>query len=60
MIFECINPRTDARRRIEIDLSSAVMAAAKTDIAVAEFVTDLLREKLPAGYMLLGSDLRTP
>jgi hypothetical protein len=60
MTFDIINPKADDRRQIELDLSSAVMNAAKTDIAVAEFVTDLVREKLPAGYMLLGGDLRTP
>jgi hypothetical protein len=60
MIFNAINPKTDARLQVELDLSAAVMAAAKIDIAVAEFVSDLVREKLPHGFMILGSDLRTP
>jgi hypothetical protein len=60
MKFDIINPRTDDRRQIELDLSSAVMSAAKIDIAVAEFVAGLVREKIPHGFMILGSDLRTP
>jgi hypothetical protein len=54
------SPKTNDRRQIELDLSAEVMSAAKIDIAVAEFVTDLVRDKLPYGFLLLGTDLRTP
>jgi hypothetical protein len=60
MTFDIVNPKTNERSQIELDLSAAVMNAALYDIAVAEFVTDLVREKLPIGFILLGNDLRTP
>jgi len=60
MTFDIINPKTNDRRQIELDLSAEVMSAAKIDIAVAEFVTDLVRDKLPYGFLLLGTDLSTP
>jgi hypothetical protein len=60
MTFYTVNPKTNERSQIELDLSAAVMNAAICDIAVAEFVTDLVREKLPPGFMLLGNGFRTP
>ena len=60
MTFDIVNPKTNERSQIELDLSAAVMNAALYDIAVAEFVTDLVREKLPIGFILLGNDIRTP
>jgi hypothetical protein len=60
MTFDIVNPKTNERSQIELDLSAAVMNAALYDIAVAEFVTDLVREKLPPNFILIGTDFRTP
>ena len=59
MIYDAIDPRTNQRVQIKIDVSEAIATAARLDFAVAEFVGDLAKEKLPIGYMLLG-ELRTP
>jgi hypothetical protein len=59
MIYAAINPKTNQRVQIQIDVSEAIATAARLDFAVAEFVTDLAKKKLPIGYMLLG-ELRTP
>jgi hypothetical protein len=57
--IDIINPRNNARSQIELPVSEAVMNAAKLDLAVSNFVRDLAKERLPAGFMILG-DLRTP
>jgi hypothetical protein len=59
MIYEAINPRTNQRVQIEIDISEDIATAARLDFAVAEFVANLAKQKLPSGFML-GSDFRTP
>jgi hypothetical protein len=59
MIYAAINPKTNQRVQIKIDISEDVATAARLDFAVAEFVSDMAREKLPIGFMLLG-ELRTP
>jgi hypothetical protein len=60
VIFDIINPKTSARRQIELDLSEAVMTAAKHDIEVAQFVSDLVKTKMLPGWILLGNGLATP
>jgi hypothetical protein len=60
VIFNAINPKTNERSQVEIEISPAIANAARLDFAVAEFVSDLAREKLPPGFMLLGTDFRTP
>jgi hypothetical protein len=55
-----INPRNGVRSEIELQLSEAVMTAAKHDLAVSKFVAEMARQHLPDGYMLIGTDFRTP
>jgi hypothetical protein len=59
MIYDAINPKTNQRVQIQLDISQDIAIAARLDFAVAEFVSDLAREKLPIGYMLLG-ELASP
>lgn len=60
MIYDAINPKTNQRVQIKIDVSDDIAIAARIDFAVAEFVAELAKDKLPIGFMLLGSDFRTP
>jgi hypothetical protein len=60
VIYDAINPKTNQRVQIKIDVSEHIATAARLDFAVAEFVADLAKEKLPIGYLLLGTDFRTP
>jgi hypothetical protein len=60
MKVQVINPRSNARFEIDLQLTEAVMRAAKTDLAVSNFVAELAREQIPPGYMLLGDGFRTP
>ncbi|HJY92049.1 MAG TPA: hypothetical protein VJ255_17320 [Candidatus Acidoferrum sp.] len=58
--IEIINPKTNARSHIELQLSERVMSAAKLDMSVADFVVEMARQQMPEGYMILGTDFRTP
>jgi hypothetical protein len=59
--LDIINPRNNARSSIELQLGELVIKRAKTDLAVSEFVSELARDQIPPGFMLLGSNgFRTP
>jgi hypothetical protein len=58
--LDIINPKTNERDQIELQLGELAIKRAKTDLAVSKFVAEMAREKLPPGFMLLGSDFRTP
>jgi hypothetical protein len=61
MKVQVINPRSNAILEIDLQLTEAVIRAAKTDLAVSNFVSELARDQnlIPPGFML-GSDFRTP
>jgi hypothetical protein len=62
MKVQVINPRSNARFEIDLQLTEAVMRAAKTDLAVSNFVAELARDthQIPEGFMLVGDGFRTP
>jgi len=60
MIYDAIDPRTNQRVQIKLDVSDDIAIAARVDFAVAEFVADLAKDKLPIGYLLIGDGFRTP
>jgi len=59
MKVQAINPRSNAILEIDLQLTEAVIRAAKHDLAVSEFVSELARDQIPPGFML-GNGFRTP
>ncbi|MCC8964900.1 hypothetical protein H8A95_21940 [Bradyrhizobium sp. Pear76] len=60
MILEAINPKTGVVWHVDVPIDDRILDAAKRDLGVSLFVLEASRQHLPAGFMLLGGNLKTP